>query len=154
MRAIALLICLASGASAQEVPVDRETVEACFETGRAEAGGLPSCVGDAAARCQERPGGGTTLGISNCLMAETGVWAALMQEAYDQKLDTLRETDESLPEALRQSQEAWATYRDAACGLQYSIWLEGSIRVIIAGNCHLRKTAGRALELSGLGELD
>ncbi|WP_297774769.1 lysozyme inhibitor LprI family protein [uncultured Roseovarius sp.] len=111
-------------------------------------------MGDAAARCQERPGGDTTLGISECLMAETGVWAALMQEAYDQKLDTLRETDQSLPEALRQSQEAWAAYRDAACGLQYQIWLQGSIRVIIAGNCHLRKTAARAHELSGLGELD
>jgi len=149
MRAIAVLICLASGASAQDVPIDRDTVEACFEAG------TPSfCVGDAAADCQGRPGGDTTLGISECLMAETGVWAALMQEAYDRKVQSLGEIESSLPEALRTSQDAWVAYREAECGLQYRIWSQGSIRVIIAGTCDLQKTAARALELSELGRLD
>ena len=141
-------------AMAQELEVEPWVVEECFETGRDQGRSLPPCVGAAAARCQNRPGGGTTLGISQCLMAETGAWAGLMQTALARKSQTLSQKDPGLAQALAATQAAWAAYREAECGLQYRVWIEGSIRTIVAGNCHLRKTAARALEVNMLGDLE
>ena len=144
---------LASGAMAQELEIEPWVVTACFETGRDQGQSLPPCVGDAAARCQNRPGGGTTLGISQCLMAETGAWAGLMQTALERKSQALSQKDPGLAEALAATQAAWAAYRDAECGLQYRVWIEGSIRTIVAGQCQLRKTAARALQVDMLGDM-
>lgn len=153
MRFVLALGVLATAAGAQEVSVDAALVRACH-AGAALGETRPSCVGAAAAACQALPGGDTTLGISECLMAETAVWAGLMQAAYDRQVERLGQSDPSLPESLRNSQAAWMAYRDAECGLRYHVWLDGSIRVIIAGNCHLEKTAARAQELRDLGAME
>jgi len=154
VRAIACLLLLVSGAAAQDVTIDRGMVEACFGTGRAAFETRPDCIGDAAARCQARPGGETTLGIAECLTAETGVWAGLMSAALERKTQDFEQQAAGLPQALAKAQAAWAAYRDAECGLRYQVWIEGSIRTIIAGQCHLQKTAARALEVDMLGEME
>jgi len=154
MRVLACLLVLASGAAAQDVPIDRGAVAACFDTGRAARDTAPACVGEAAVRCQDRAGGTTTLGIAECLMAETGVWEDLMHDALARKSQDLAQRAPGLAPALAEAQAAWAAYREAACGLQYRIWSEGSIRTIVAGNCHLRMTAARALDVDMLGEME
>lgn len=154
MRSLACLLLLTSGAAAQEVPIDRGLVKACFDTGRAGPYALPPCVGDAAALCQQRSGGDTTLGIAECLMAETGVWSASMNAALERKMEELSQQEPGLSQALAETQAAWAAYRDAECGLQYRIWAGGSIRTIVAGHCHMHKTAARALEVDMLGEME
>lgn len=153
MKFALALVVLATAADAQEVSVDAALVRACH-AGAGFGETRPSCVGAAAAACQALPGGDTTLGIAECLMAETSVWAELMQAAYDRQAESLAQSDPSLPESLRKSQAAWTAYRDAQCGLLYHIWLDGSIRVTIAGQCHLEKTAARAQELRGLGAME
>lgn len=159
MRAALVLTMLAAGATgtagamAQELSVDRATVEACFQSGREDATALPGCVGEAAAQCQTRPGGATTLGIGECLAAETVVWSGLMTQAYDDAIARLGPSDARLTSALEESQAAWVAYRAADCGLQYVVWMEGSIRTVVAGTCHLKKTAARAFDLLNLGDM-
>jgi uncharacterized protein YecT (DUF1311 family) len=154
MRGLIAALMLAGAASAQDVQIDRGIVGACFDTGRAARDSRPACVGDAAEHCQARPGGDTTLGIAECLMAETGVWGEVMQVALERKMQEFSQQDPSLSQALAETQAAWAAYRDAECGLQYRLWMDGSIRTIIAGHCHLQKTVARALELDMLGEME
>lgn len=151
---IVLLMALLPGfASSQEASVDQALVRGCFEAVQA-AGDLPACVGEAARLCQARPGGDTTLGISECLMAETAVWADFMQEAYLRQRELLGQTNAALVAQLEAAQRAWVAYNEAECSLRYAIWIDGSIRVIVAGDCHLRKTAARARELAALGVMD
>ncbi len=134
--------------------MDAAQVRACLEAApRGE--GAPGCAGDAARACQALPGGQTTLGITECLMAETRAWEALMAEALERQAGALgREGDGALAGQLHETQRHWAAYKDAECGLRYAIWIAGSIRMIIAGDCHLQKTAARALELHHLGSME
>ena len=144
---------LAAAATAQQAEVDAELVRDCFAEARAD-GGVPSCAGDAADACRVRPGGGTTLGISQCLMAETQVWVGLMNAAIARQAEAFGRDRPELVAELHAVQDAWVAYRDAECGLRYAIWVGGSIRTIVAGSCHLRKTAARALELRDLGSME
>lgn len=153
MKLALILLLVAGPAMAQGVQVDARQVRDCL----AEAGagqGVPACVGGAAAACQDRPGGHTTLGISECLMAEMRIWGEVMNSAFARQAETLGERDSALVEQLRESQRAWSAYREAECGLRYALWIGGSIRTVMAGNCHLRKTAARAMELEYLGVME
>jgi uncharacterized protein YecT (DUF1311 family) len=134
-----------------QAQVDPAQVQACFDAARPTDEGVPACASEAARACQARPGGHTTLGISECLLAETAVWGELMRAALARQAQTLGRTDPNLKSQLTAAQTAWAAYRDAECGLRYAIWIEGSIRTIIAADCHLNKTAQRAVELRLLG---
>lgn len=133
--------------------VDPAQVQACLDAAR-PVDRSPDCAGDAARACQARPGGETTLGVTECLMAETAVWDDLMRAALSDQAETLARQDASLPPQLEAAQAAWAAYRDAQCGLVYAIWMEGSIRTILAADCHLAKTAQRAVELRHLGGME
>ena len=72
-----------------------------------------------------------------------------MNREYKALRDDFRARDggEDLARQLRDAQRAWIAFRDADCGLVYAIWAGGSIRIIVAGNCHLDKTARRSIEL-------
>jgi uncharacterized protein YecT (DUF1311 family) len=154
MKLALILMLLASGAMAQERSVDRETVAAWFDSGRAGAADLPACVGEAAARCQAQPGGDTTLGMAECLTAEAQAWQGLLEESLTAKARELGQINPELEAQLTEAQSAWEAYRDAECGLRYAVWIAGSIRTIIAADCHLQKTAARALEVARLGEME
>jgi uncharacterized protein YecT (DUF1311 family) len=52
---------------------------------------------------------------------------------------------------LRGAQRAWITFRDADCGLQYQMFIDGTIRSNIYTGCMLNFTAARALFLRDLG---
>lgn len=144
---------MATAAGAQDLYVDPEVVQACHdEAGWGDA--QPSCVGDAAGACQALAGGDTTLGITECLMSETSVWAGLMQAAYDTQAVALAKDEHNLVAQLAAAQQAWVTYREAECGLRYGYWIDGSIRTIMAASCHLEKTSARALELRNLGVME
>jgi len=150
---LSLLAALGAPAIAQEDAVDATLVRACLEAAQSREG-APDCAGEAANACQALPGGATTIGISECLMAETRVWAQLMNEALERQAGVLgREGDGALVGQLQETQRHWYAYRDAECGLRHGIWIDGSIRTIIAGHCHLKKTAARALELHHLGSM-
>ena len=57
--------------------------------------------------------------------------------AYDTKLISL----------MDESQKKWLSYRESECSAVYQMWIEGSIRVIVAGNCRLDMTKKRTHEI-------
>jgi uncharacterized protein YecT (DUF1311 family) len=144
---------LASAVGAQELSVDAALVRACHA---GTALGAPSapCIGEAARACQALPGGDTTLGISECLMAETRVWEAVLQAEYERQEEALAAWSGGLDAQLAVTQAAWRDYREAECALRYAYWIDGSIRTIMAADCHLKKTAARAQELRDLGAME
>ncbi|NCQ24213.1 MAG: hypothetical protein COW54_01915 [Rhodobacteraceae bacterium CG17_big_fil_post_rev_8_21_14_2_50_63_15] len=154
MRRLLVIVLVGPGAAAaQDLAVDVAVVRACHDAAR--AGDLsPPCVGAAADACQALPGGDTTLGISECLLAETYVWADLMQAEYERQAAALSAAPGDLGMQLAAAQAAWGAYREAECGLRYGYWIEGSIRTIMAADCHLEKTAARARELRDLGAME
>lgn len=133
--------------------MDAALVRACH-SGVALAEPYVPCVGDAARACQALPGGDTTLGITECLMAETRVWEEVMLAEYERQAGELAALPGELSAQLAATQTAWRSYRDAECGLRYALWIDGSIRTIVAADCHLRKTAARAQELRDLGAME
>lgn len=147
------LVFAASTAHGQEMFVDESAVRACYAEVRL-GDAVPTCVGAAAKACHKLPGGETTLGITECLMAETSVWAELMQVAYAKQFEALGNEGRALETQLAAAQDAWALYRDAECGLRYGYWIDGSIRTVIAAACRLDKTAARVQELGNLGVME
>lgn len=152
--ACAFALAVTSGpAVAQDLHLDPATVQACLDATR-PVDRLPACAGKAARECQARPDGDTTLGITECLMAETAVWGDLMRAALAEQAETLGRNDPKLVPQLDATQTAWAAYRDAQCGLIYGIWIDGSIRTIMAADCQLVMTAQRAVDLRHLGAME
>jgi uncharacterized protein YecT (DUF1311 family) len=150
---VAILGCMAQAAAAQDLSVDTQIVRQCFEN--TEIGALyPTCLGQASGQCQDQPGGSTTIGITDCILAETAEWDAILNEEYKatQQVNEAADTDGlsqvmDRADALRDAQRAWIAFRDADCGARYAMWQDGTVRTIVAANCHLTMTAQRAIEL-------
>lgn len=153
IRFAILLSLLPAGVFAQQAWVDEENVRRCFLQDPM-GNGLPDCLGESATKCQSGPGNGTTIGIAQCIQAETAVWDTLLNEQYKIRRAELAEQSPELANQLRDAQRAWIAYRDAECGLKYSLWSGGSIRTIVAANCLMTETAERALELRDLGKME
>ncbi len=129
-----------------EVPLDQAQVQGCFQQ-NARAGGIPDCVGDAAAACQaahSQPE--TTLAISQCLMAETAIWDEILNREYKATRQHFGDRP-ALEDLLRDAQRGWIALRDADCSLAYDRFGGGSMRVIAAADCQLKHTALRSLQL-------
>lgn len=147
-----VLACPDGGAHAQEMAVDTSRVRDCH-TSTPVGTIYPSCLGQAANDCQNLPGGSTTLGIVGCIQAETSVWDALLNEEYRATRDAMRAADAAYggaidrTEALLKAQRAWIAFRDADCAAAYARWQDGSIRNVVASNCHMTMTAARAIAL-------
>jgi uncharacterized protein YecT (DUF1311 family) len=87
---------------------------------------------------------GSTYEIVECLKAKTAQLDKRMTIAY-QRIMNAGEAKQR--EQLRVTQRLWIRYRDANC-LYYGLG-EGTVARIDAGDCMLRMTQSRALELEG-----
>ncbi|HEX9070524.1 MAG TPA: lysozyme inhibitor LprI family protein [Pseudolabrys sp.] len=87
---------------------------------------------------------GSTYEMVECLRAKTAKWDKRMTIAYQH---TLNASEPKQLEQLRVAQRLWLQYRDANC-LYYGLG-EGTIARVEAGDCMLRMTQGRAIELEG-----
>jgi len=92
----------------------------------------------------DTPCDGSTYEMVECLKAKTAQWDKRMTIAYQRML---KAGEPKQHEQLRVAQRLWIQYRDANC-LYYALG-EGSIARIEAGDCMLRMTRARALELEG-----
>lgn len=151
MKNVALILALilallpATG-FAGDPQVNPRTVDQCFAS--AQPGEVaPKCLGAASNACQTRPRGDTTIGISQCIMAETAEWDRLLNSAYQKLRAQYRKEGGDLPAMLLAAQRAWIAFRDAQCKLDYARWGDGSMRGIVAANCQMTMTAGRAIDL-------
>ncbi|MGA7387342.1 MAG: lysozyme inhibitor LprI family protein [Pseudolabrys sp.] len=87
---------------------------------------------------------GSTYEIVECLRAKTVQWDNRMTTAYQRMLNA---GEPKQREQLRVAQRLWIQYRDANC-LYYGLG-EGTIARVEAGDCMLRMTQSRAIELEG-----
>ena len=87
---------------------------------------------------------GSTYEIGECLRAKTAQWDNRMTIAYQRMLNA---GEPKQREQLRVAQRLWIQYRDANC-LYYGLG-EGTIARVEAGDCMLRMTQSRAIELEG-----
>lgn len=150
---LSVLLSLPQAGTAQELSVDPQIVRDCFEN--TEIGALyPHCLGQASGLCQEQSGGSTTIGIADCIQAETAMWDVILNEEYKWTQMANETADEQgfsqvldRSDALRDAQRAWIAFRDADCTARYAMWQDGTIRTIVGANCHLTMTAQRAIEL-------
>lgn len=135
-------------------------LEACYAAAEG-AGAREACVGVVAEACMAADGGDySTVGMMECLSAETAVWDTFLNDEYRETRAVFEAMDveETNPayarraQALRTAQRAWIAFRDAECGLAYSRWGAGSMRMLDGAGCRQRMTAERALELRAMRE--
>jgi uncharacterized protein YecT (DUF1311 family) len=137
---------------AQSQHVAQTLVRACFAETSTDAV-YPDSLGQAANKCQDQLGGSTTIGIAQCVGAETDVWDAILNEEYGRTRHLfLKNGGEDLTRSLRDAQPAWIAFRDADCALQYERWAAGSCRSIAHASCLLKMTASRAVVLREMAE--
>jgi len=89
--------------------------------------------------CEDRK---STADIVECLATQTAVWERRLNAAYQKLIDDLpaRRRDR-----LRSAQRLWLQFRDANCA--YFASRAGTIARVDAGQCALRLTSARAIEL-------
>jgi uncharacterized protein YecT (DUF1311 family) len=89
--------------------------------------------------CDDRK---STADIVECLATQTAVWERRLNAAYQRLINDLptRRRDR-----LRSAQRLWLQFRDANCA--YFASRAGTIARVDAGQCALRLTAARAIEL-------
>lgn len=141
-----------------------EATATCVQAAEARAPGLSGhvvldCVGRAAQACMMTPGGGTTIGMIECLGAETAYWDARLNAAYAARMAESRQADDetarlgsaaaSLEDTLRAMQRAWIGFRDATCLHEQAQWRGGTGGGPATMACHMVETARQALKLEG-----
>ena len=89
--------------------------------------------------CDDRK---STADIVECLATQTAVWERRLNTAYQKLINDLpaRRRDR-----LRNAQRLWLQFRDANCA--YFATRAGTIARVDTGQCALRLTAARAIEL-------
>lgn len=89
--------------------------------------------------CEDRK---STADIVECLATQTAVWERRLNAAYQKLINDLptRRRDR-----LRTAQRLWLQFRDANCA--YFASRAGTIARVDVGQCALRLTAARAIEL-------
>ena len=161
----AFFICLFGVAPAHADEPEEATYDPilrhCYES--AEPSDLSGCIGRMADACKDgEEGGWSTLGISQCNLAEARVWDGYLNSVYQETLAAFEASDadeaEQFPEfarrveALRDAQRAWIMFRDSECGLAYAVWGAGSMRNIASSACQMQMTAERVIDLRRLTE--
>lgn len=147
---IALLAsALALPAGADEVPdhtqSDAVVMNDCLDSEEIQA--PIECIGAVSNHCQEVPGGGSTVGMVQCLERETDFWDTLLNTRYEELAQALAP---AAFEALQEAQRAWIAFRDAECAFEHAVWGDGTIRAVAGASCMLEITAERALGLDAV----
>lgn len=153
-----------AGASRAEPVFTPDATETCVSDAYATSPGLSGhavldCVGRAAAACMMTPGGGTTIGMIECLDGELGYWDGRLNMAYAERVAIAMEQDAemhelgtaaaSIEESLRAMQRRWIDFRDASCRYEQAQWMGGTGGGPATAACHMQETARQALKLEG-----
>lgn len=166
MRAILAFVMMTAPAMAQDAPeapgYDPTLLSACLAQAGDGDGGREACIGTASDACMAAPGGATTLGMNDCLMAETREWDGLLNQWYGDAMARAKQadadmdaTDPSLEKrapVLQQAQRDWIGFRDASCKFQALRYQGGSMAGTVHAACMMDLTADQALRLRPLAE--
>ncbi|MDO5621982.1 MAG: lysozyme inhibitor LprI family protein [Paracoccus sp. (in: a-proteobacteria)] len=138
-------------------PVDKAALESCLTVQQAQdTPDWDSCIGVASKSCLDQFGG-STAGMSGCLMAELDLWDGKLNAAYDSLMVQAKADDAemaslgaSAPQqepALRQMQRDWIGFRDAACAYEQSRWGGGTGGGPASASCAMTLTAEQYFRL-------
>jgi len=119
---------------------------------------IEPCYGLLTAACiAGEADGQTTQGMAFCIQAEHRYWDEALNREYQAARAELARIDATdLPEFahhadnLRAAQRAWIAFRDAQCALDYSLWGNGSMRLLSGASCQARRTFDRLRDLIAL----
>jgi len=162
MRALALAFLLATPALADEPAYDPQILTACLDRTAGDTGNARVCIGEASTACMTTPGGDTTVGMGNCLSAETRDWDAMLNREYARVLKAAEAADAELAElgsaakpaapVLKQAQRDWIAFRDSSCEYEAVRFQGGTAGGPAAANCLLQLTGEQALRLRDMGQ--
>lgn len=156
---IALLVCMALPAGAQDLTFSPAATQACLAAAQ-DDDARHACVGVSAEACmRDTPGGHSTYGMGGCLSAEADYWDAQLNAAYAEVMAAAQNADAEMAEigasaisqadTLRAMQQAWITFRDATCDYEYSQWGGGTGGGPAIAGCIMRMTGAQAIYLQG-----
>lgn len=141
---------LAAWPARGEPPVDRATLpsmaqsEAFTQCLDEQKPSRIACLGRIQRACLNADdAAATTYGAVLCAERERTLWAR-WGEAAAQAL----RADPHRRAFLKKAETAWATYRDAECAYEASIYLGGSLAKVVSADCRLRLTATHAIDLN------
>jgi len=133
--------------TAQEIKAVRD----CAEKYRDDPGeGENHCFFSLVAEPCSKAEGGSNLGTADCYRIETIVWDGLLNDNYQELLDSL--DDKEQEKKLKEMQRIWIANRDATCDF-YWHKIRGSMSVPMTAACRLRETGRRAMLLKFLVNL-
>lgn len=163
MRAFVLAALIAAPAPvlAEGAAYDAGMLAACL--GRAgDDTARHGCIGKSSDACMAAPGGASTVGIGQCLGAETADWDALLNTSYTQAMARAKTFDAALNKGegeitetaplLKQAQRNWIAFRDASCTYQAARYQGGTMSGTTYASCVLGLTADQALRLRAIAE--
>lgn len=158
MRVLLMALLLATPALAQDGPAyDGKLLHACLDG----AGDNPhQCIGKASDACMAGPGGASTVGMVDCLSAESKDWDKLLNTSYGKVLKAAKAADAELKQlgsaaeaaapVLQQAQRDWIGFRDASCRYAALQFQGGTAGGPAAASCMMELTAEQALRLRAL----
>lgn len=125
-------------------PEDERALLRCIHKAGIKEPALRACIGVAARKCEARPGGETTVGLTICYRQESTIWDDLLNSHYRDLGDSLTVTGKGI---LTDVQRAWIEWSKAKCQLPFALFEDGSMARPASAACHLNATATRAIEL-------
>ena len=88
----------------------------------------------------------STAGMVGCINAEVAVQDKILNENYKKAMSVLNEENKKI---LKDIQRKWVAYKEAKCAFYPP---QGTIYLVIAADCYLQMTKGRAAELAYVAE--
>ncbi|RRH76880.1 lysozyme inhibitor LprI family protein [Falsigemmobacter faecalis] len=161
MKLPALLVSLLLATPAFAQSFDSRLTTQCLEAAEPKGGQQAAlCIGTSASACFETPGGGTTVGMADCLAAEVKLWDDLLNAAWKEAVTVARAMDQNnkdsspaAPESvksLREAQRAWISFRDATCRFEAERYYGGSVATLTSSSCFMELTALQAIRLRSI----
>ena len=141
------LLTAAQAQSDDALQGDLRGIEVCLKRVAERKGTSFACIGRLSARCMDRPGGSSTMGMRVCTDRESDAWDALLNRNYKK---ARRQVPAAAAKKLQEIQRAWITWRNEKCDLGYTLFEGGTLAGVVAGECVMKSTAIRAIELGEL----
>ncbi len=88
----------------------------------------------------------TTIEINTCIGREMESAEATLNKYFLASIHQ-NTNDQEITKLVRKSQETWKQYREEHCSAIYQLWIKGTIRGVMHGQCKLQLTKDRTYEL-------
>jgi hypothetical protein len=118
----------------------------CLAQAAAEPQGRRACIGQVANACMQTPGGDTTMGMVQCINAETRQWEVIRHHQIAALQARESPTQIALLDAALAEHARWA---QANCSYEASRYEGGTLARVVAAACMRDETADLTLSLLG-----